>query len=407
VHEVVAQLYFEDLEAAGGPVAQGPGTYGAVGSGADFESDDWFQGSGILEVVLTGPPTLVWDAADDDWTSANWTPDGGTTHIAPAGGEVMVVNSGVVTVSTDLTVLSPADSLFIARDAEGGTVEIASGGTLAAGDVDVGVGGTLNVKGSLAADSLDVTEGTLGLGDGAMVVSPLAGPDLSDVTVDIDGTLKAGGGVATIGDENNDLSSTNLTLGNGSIFSWTFGAGDNYVDVNGEVTFDGNLIIRLVDGGGTASGEDVALFRALDASIVDISSVTVLSPAGLGWTWDTDGGGNPVLTFGGEFLVLEGLVTGAAAVPGDTNGDGIVNDADLANFEAQFGGAPGAESADFDGDGDVDAHDFATIRGNWGFGTAPAPLPGGATPEPATMSLLAIGGLAVLRRPRRKAKTVV
>jgi hypothetical protein len=87
-------------------------------------------------------------------------------------------------------------------------------------------------------------------------------------------------------------------------------------------------------------------------------------------------------------------------VPGDTNGDGIVNDADLANFEAQFGGAPGAESADFDGDGDVDAHDFATMRGNWGFGTGPAPLPGDATPEPATMSLLALGGLAILRRRR-------
>jgi hypothetical protein len=94
------------------------------------------------------------------------------------------------------------------------------------------------------------------------------------------------------------------------------------------------------------------------------------------------------------------LVGDGAVVPGDTNGDGIVNDADLANFEAQFGGAPGAESADFDGDGDVDIHDFSTMRGNWGFGTGPAPLSSAATPEPTTMGLLALGGLVVLKRRR-------
>ncbi|MDP6547188.1 MAG: PEP-CTERM sorting domain-containing protein, partial [Phycisphaerae bacterium] len=201
-------------------------------------------------------------------------------------------------------------------------------------------------------------------------------------------------------DENNDLSSTNVTMGDGSFFDWTFSAGDDYVDVNGEVVVAGGLTIQLVDGGGSSAGADVALFRALDATIVDISQVTVLSPVGETWTWSTDGGGNPVLTFGGEFLVLEGLVTGAAAVPGDTNGDGIVNDADLANFEAQFGGAPGADSADFDGDGDVDAHDFATMRGNWGFGVGPAPLSGDATPEPATMCMLMFGGLGILLRRR-------
>jgi hypothetical protein len=317
----------------------------------------------------------------------------------------MVVDSGTVTVSNDLTVLEPAVSLSIALDAAGGTVDIAPAGSLeVAGETSVGTGGRLNVNGSLSTGDLTVDpSGTLALGAGSMIVSPLAAPDLSDVTLTLEGTVEAGAGVATIGDENNDLSSTNLTLADGAGLDWTFSAGDDYIDVNGEVTFAGGLTIQLVDGGGSASGEDVALFRALDSNIVDISSVQVLSPVGETWTWDTDGGGNPLLTFGGEFLVLEGLVTGAAVVPGDTNGDGIVNDADLANLEAQFGGAPGAESADFDGDGDVDAHDFATMRGNWGFGTAPAPLPGGATPEPATMTVLALGGLLVIRRRRKKA----
>jgi hypothetical protein len=239
------------------------------------------------------------------------------------------------------------------------------------------------------------------LGGGSTVLSTEAETN-SDVTITVGGTLNAGDGVTTLGDELNDLNSTNLTLADGAIFEWTYGAGaDNYVDVNGEVVLAGGLTIQLVDGGGSSAGADVALFRALDATIVDISQVTVLPPAGLGWTWDDDGSGNPMLSFGGEFLILEGLITSGAAVPGDTNGDGIVNDADLANLEAQFGGAPGAESADFDGDGDVDAHDFAVMRGNWGFGVGPAPLPAGATPEPATMTVLALGGLLVLRRRRR------
>jgi hypothetical protein len=300
-------------------------------------------------------------------------------------------------------VIDPAVSLSIARDAAGGTVVIDPAGKLSVGEVSVAIGGRLNVNGTLSTGDLAVdTGGTLGLGAGSVVVSPLAEPDLSDVTLTLEGTVEAGGGVATIGDENNDLSSTNLTLADGANLDWTFGAGDDYIDVNGEVTFAGGLTIQLVDGGGSSAGADVALFRALDSNIVDISQVQVLSPAGLGWTWSTDGGGNPLLTFGGEFLVLEGLVTGVGAVPGDTNGDGIVNDADLANLEAQFGGAPGAESADFDGDGDVDAHDFATMRGNWGFGTGPAPQSGAATPEPATMTVLALGGLLILRRRRRR-----
>jgi hypothetical protein len=49
--------------------------------------------------------------------------------------------------------------------------------------------------------------------------------------------------------------------------------------------------------------------------------------------------------------------------------------------------------------------DFAIMRGNWGAASGQAPTLDdlNATPEPATMSLLAIGGLLMIRRRRRKA----
>jgi hypothetical protein len=47
---------------------------------------------------------------------------------------------------------------------------------------------------------------------------------------------------------------------------------------------------------------------------------------------------------------------------------------------------------DFDEDGDVDLDDLSALAANWQYGVT------GAVPEPATMTLLAIGSLALLRR---------
>ena len=96
------------------------------------------------------------------------------------------------------------------------------------------------------------------------------------------------------------------------------------------------------------------------------------------------------------------------AVPGDVDGDGNVDLADVGFFEAQFGQSglplpPGANSADLDADGDVDLDDLVFIRDNYGFVSPAAPSASSATPEPATMTLLALGGMLVPRRRRRKA----
>ena len=103
-------------------------------------------------------------------------------------------------------------------------------------------------------------------------------------------------------------------------------------------------------------------------------------------------------------LRLTGIVVPDPATMGDTNGDGIIDELDLGNLVAQLGGLPGVESADFNGDNFVDLEDFALLRENFGFGVVSAPNAefGATTPEPGTLGMLALGGLALLSRRRKQ-----
>jgi len=92
------------------------------------------------------------------------------------------------------------------------------------------------------------------------------------------------------------------------------------------------------------------------------------------------------------------------ARPGDTDGNDIVDGWDCNNLVAQFGGTPGADSADFNGDGIVGLEDFAILRSHFGSGVASAPDArfGVTAPEPATLILMAGGLPLLLKRKRRE-----
>lgn len=94
----------------------------------------------------------------------------------------------------------------------------------------------------------------------------------------------------------------------------------------------------------------------------------------------------------------------AAPLPGDFNGDGSVDGADLAAWKQHFGAASGATLAqgDANGDGAVNGSDFLVWQRNVTAGATTATPNAAPVPEPATAWLLLAGGLALAagRRPR-------
>jgi hypothetical protein len=314
-----------------------------------------FDNMVVRDEAYVTPVDMVWRTDEsDDWAGADWTSDGETTWIAPIADNYMVVNSGTATVSTDVSGTA-AGSLSIGGVIPGGTVEIASAGTLAVtGGVNVGDGGTLNVSGLLSVGGLNVdVGGTLGLGDGAMVVSPLTATT-GDVTITVDGTLKGGGGNSELGDPlSGDWYFTNLTLGETAFFDYTFTSpaetdvdaggtmiaiGDS-VNIFGAVEMGDGLTIRLIDGlsgGVTADGVDVALFKVLDGAAIDgaapdvdglwtpadLAKITILAPDGADyWTWDT------LEYVNDEWVILKGLVVVAPPSTWTATGGGFWNSA--------------------------------------------------------------------------------
>jgi hypothetical protein len=88
--------------------------------------------------------------------------------------------------------------------------------------------------------------------------------------------------------------------------------------------------------------------------------------------------------------------------PGDFDADGLVNDGDLAAWQAGHGMAASAAriDGDADGDGDVDGADFLLWQRN--FGTAGNLAANQATPEPGTIQLMVVAAAVLASRLRRR-----
>ncbi len=88
---------------------------------------------------------------------------------------------------------------------------------------------------------------------------------------------------------------------------------------------------------------------------------------------------------------------------GDANRDGVVSAGDYGSVQINFGdtGAPNDMLllGDANNDGVVSAGDYGSVQVN--FGSSYPYSETAATPEPTTMTLIALGGLSLIRRRRK------
>jgi hypothetical protein len=85
-----------------------------------------------------------------------------------------------------------------------------------------------------------------------------------------------------------------------------------------------------------------------------------------------------------------------AGLLGDINGDGQVDGLDLNILGANWQDSPTTlATGDINGDGTTDGLDLNLLGSNWQAGV---PAPGAAIPEPASLALLGLGAMAMLRR---------
>lgn len=93
------------------------------------------------------------------------------------------------------------------------------------------------------------------------------------------------------------------------------------------------------------------------------------------------------------------LYADGSDTPGDFNGDGWVDAADLALWKTQFGFVGVGINADGNNSGNVDGNDFLMWQANY-TGPPPAAVAAGVVPEPASVAMAALGliGLTVVRR---------
>lgn len=171
----------------------------------------------------------------------------------------------------------------------------------------------------------------------------------------------------------------------------------------------GELLLYLNTGTDQAPSFSGYAHVEADGIPIDLAGTPRSRPCACDWTGD---GGLDVLigAADGKVHLYEG-----AGVPGDFDGDGDVDEDDLAEFELCYTGPdggplePGCEPGDFDGDGDIDCDDWDQFLKAWDDPGEPPPpsavpcaneIPASSSWSlAATLLLMLAAGTVIMRRP--------
>jgi hypothetical protein len=208
-------------------------------------------------------------------------------------------------------------------------------------------------------------------------------PTFKTQAITINGTVAVTAGTAAAGTPGAALTSQSLTMGAGGL-----------LDISNH-----DLIVR----GGSTLAQVQALIASGRGGTTGITSSTA-GAAGLTLAVGTAGAINAAMFDGDAVSPTDILVK--ATYLGDANLDGHVNANDLSTVLNHFGqNTANWTSGNFDGAATIDLTDLADVLNNFGKTVTTGSVVGGgavtATPEPASLAMLAGGAWMLLRRKRR------
>jgi hypothetical protein len=294
--------------------------------------------------------TLTLGATENTAAKAITVAGGGTVNLTGTqtngSGAILVVDSGTVNISSD-------------------------GGAAGALNQSVYVNGTVNFSASQHLANLGVNPG------GLAALTPGGNKSITTGTVAATGRLDLGDGKLIV-------KTTPTGTWNGAAYS----------DVTG-------LIASGRNGGGWAgNGIVTSQTQAVTSNLTTIGVATASQVKGIAAT--------ATATFAGQ------TVTGSDTLAmytygGDANLDGKINVDDYTRIDFNVPlGSSGWYNGDFNYDGKINVDDYTIIDFNVGIQGAQFPTGAGgglnglsAVPEPASISILALGATAMLRRRRR------